>query len=225
MAGYQRDDRTPEQIEHETELYGALADEVRRLADASIRTEVDDDTVRDVTAQLREIADRLQVRQASGPYGIRFDDEGHGRPWGNAVVGLRNPVAPPLDVRREKLGEQRGRAWAKFRLGAAYEGPPGLVHGGVSALILDQMLGEACGAAGVPGMTGTLTLKYRRPTPLGELSAEARVDRVEEIKTWATGAISDADGNVCVEAEGVFILSKWAREAVAKEREKQTRFE
>lgn len=225
MSGYQKDDRTPEQIERETELFGALADQVRRLADASIRTTVDEETVREVTAQLDEITSRLQVRQLSGSYGIRFDDQGEGRPWGNAVVGLRNPIAPPVDVTRERLGEQRGRAAARFHLGAAYEGPPGLVHGGVSALILDQLLGEACGAGGVPGMTGTLTLKYRRPTPLGELTAEARIDRVESIKTWASGHIADGEGNVCVEAEGVFILPRWAREAIAAEQEKQTRFE
>jgi hypothetical protein len=41
------------------------------------------------------------------------------------------------------------------------------VHGGVSAMILDQMLGEAAGAGGKPGMTGTLTLRYRQATPLG----------------------------------------------------------
>ena len=60
-----------------------------------------------------------------------------------------------------------GDVWSDFHLGAAYEGPPGLVHGGVSAMILDQILGEAAGAGGKPGMTGTLTLTYRQGTPLG----------------------------------------------------------
>jgi len=226
MPGYQRDDRTPEQLAEETEVYGGLADRVRRLVDACIRTQADAETVREVGEQLDEITARLQVRQIDGAYGIRFDEQsGEGRPWGNAVVGLRNPVAPPLEITRERLGEARGRASASFHLGAAYEGPPGLVHGGVSALLLDQLLGEACGAGGVPGMTGTLTLRYRRPTPLGELSGTAEVDRVEGVKAYAVGHIADADGQVCVEAEGVFILPKWAREAMAQEREKRTRFE
>jgi acyl-coenzyme A thioesterase PaaI-like protein len=112
-----------------------------------------------------------------------------------------------------------GRAWADFRLGAAYEGPPSLVHGGVSALILDQLLGEAAGAGGKPGMTGTLTLRYRRGTPLGDLHAEGHIDRVEGIKTYAVGHISDAEG-VTVEAEGVFILPRWAREELAVPRER-----
>ena len=65
-------------------------------------------------------------------------------------------------------------------------------------------------------MTGTLTLRYRRGTPLGGLHAEAHIDRVDGIKTYAVGHIADAEG-VTVEAEGVFILPKWARKAVAGE--------
>jgi hypothetical protein len=62
-------------------------------------------------------------------------------------------------------------------------------------------------------MTGTLTIRYQRGTPLGDLRAEAWIDRVEGIKTYAMGHLRDADG-VTVEAEGIFILPRWAREAV-----------
>jgi acyl-coenzyme A thioesterase PaaI-like protein len=152
---------------------------------------------------------------------VEFGPTGKLRPHGNAVVGLRNPVAPPLQVQRSK----EGRAWASFHLGALYEGPPGLVHGGVCALILDQMLGEAAAAGKAPGMTGSLRLRYRRPTPLGDLSAEATIDRVEEIKTTVTGRILDADGEPTVEAEGLFILPRWAREAMARNQDRPPRFE
>ena len=63
------------------------------------------------------------------------------------------------------------------------------MHGGVAALILDQVLGEAAGAGGKPGMTGTLTLRYRQGTPLGDLRGEAWIDRVEGIKTFAKAHI------------------------------------
>jgi hypothetical protein len=63
-----------------------------------------------------------------------------------------------------------------------------------------------------PRFTGTLTAKYLRGTPLGPLRAEAFVDRTEGVKTYARGFISDAVG-ITVEAEGVFIQPKWAREA------------
>jgi acyl-coenzyme A thioesterase PaaI-like protein len=122
-------------------------------------------------------------------------------------MGLRNPVAPPLDIRSD--GE--GRAWSDFHLGAAYEGPPGLVHGGVVSLMLDQVLGHAVSTSGRPGMTGTLTIVYRQGTPLGDLRCEAWVDHREGIKTWGKGRILTVDGEVTAEAEGVFILPKWAR--------------
>ena len=81
-------------------------------------------------------------------------------------------------------------------------------------MILDQMLGESAGAGGKPGMTATLTLTYKQGTPLGDLRAEAWIDRSEGIKTWAKGHLIGPDG-VTVEAEGLFILPKWARELLA----------
>jgi len=215
MAGYVHEELPPEEISRQEGLYGPLAQAVRELADASIRTEADDETIRAAREEIEAITERLRVRQLDGAYGIRFNSDGTGRPWGNAVVGLRNPIAPPLEIKRDPAG----KAWADFHLGAAYEGPPGLVHGGVAALVLDQLLGEAAGAGGKPGMTGTLTLRYRRGTPLGDLHAEAAIDRVEGIKTFAVGSISDHDG-VTVEAEGVFILPRWAREAMEKQQER-----
>ena len=212
VAGYVREDITEDEIERQRALYGPFTEAVRDLVDATIRTEVDEDEVRAVQAEVEALAARLRKRELDGPYGVRFSSNGRGRPWGNPVVGLRNAAAPPVVVEHDPSG----RAWASFHLGAAFEGPPGLVHGGVSAMILDQLLGEATGAGGKPGMTGTLTLRYRRGTPLGDLRAEAWIERSEGIKTWAKGHLMDADG-VTVEAEGLFILPRWAREHLRAE--------
>ncbi|WP_372729793.1 PaaI family thioesterase [Nocardioides sp.] len=216
MAPYLHESIPSQEIDRQKALYGPLAESVRGLVDATIRTEVDDDEIRAATAEIEAITARLRTRQIEGSYGVRFNSIGETRPWGNAVVGLRNAVAPPLVIEHDPTG----RAWSEFHLGAAYEGPPGLVHGGVSALILDQLLGEAAGAGGKPGMTGTLTLRYRRGTPLGRLRAEAHIARVEGVKTYAVGHLSDADG-LTVEAEGVFILPQWAR-AAFEERQRQS---
>lgn len=211
--GYEMDGASADEVARQAALYAPLAQAVRELADASIRTEVDDDEVRAVQAEVEALTARLRRAQLPGSYGVRFGEDMRGRSWGNAVVGLRNPVAPPLKIVHDERAN--GDVWADFHLGAAYEGPPTLVHGGVSALILDQLLGEAAGAGGRPGMTGTLTLRYRRATPLGDLRAEASIDRVEGIKTFAVGRIIGPEG-VTVEAEGVFILPRWAREKLAE---------
>ena len=60
-----------------------------------------------------------------------------------------------------------GRAEGRVTLGKPHEGPPGLVHGGVVATLLDHVLARAVRAAGRGGLTATLTVTYRRPVPLG----------------------------------------------------------
>lgn len=192
-----------------TQRYGTLAQAVRDLIDATIRTEADDATAREVAAQLRQLTERLRSSLSESP-GVRYVVDGRPLAWGNAVIGLRNPIAPPLVVQH---GEN-GHCWSDFHLGAAYEGPPGLVHGGVSALVLDHVLGEAASDGLTKALyTGTITVKYLRGTPLGPLHAEASIYRKEAFKTYARGHISDASG-VTVEADGVFIMPSWARDAV-----------
>jgi len=127
-------------------------------------------------------------------------------PWGNVVIGVRNPVAPPLHIE-----EGDGGVYTDFHLGAAYEGPPGHVHGGVAALVLDHVLGAAASSQEKPRLTGTITLRYLRMTRLGNLRAEARIARTDGVKTYAVGHLADDEG-VTVEAEGVFIRPRWARD-------------
>jgi acyl-coenzyme A thioesterase PaaI-like protein len=202
------DELSSEEVAVERELYGPFTESLRGLVDAAIRTTVPADEIRRAHAEIEAITERLRSAPMRTTYGVDLRTDGRGRAWGNAVVGLRNAVAPPLTI------EQAGRGVrSSFTLGAAYEGPPGSVHGGVLALVLDQLLGEAAGAGGKPGMTATLTLTYRQRTPLGDLTGEAWIERSEGIKTWAGGELRGADG-VTVEAEGLFILPKWARERV-----------
>ncbi len=165
-----------------------------------------------LTARLRKEAD-------PGYLGVEIGPDGSHRNHGNAVVGHRNPFAPPLHIRTT----DDGTASASFHLGAAYEGPPGLVHGGVSSLVLDQMLGQAAAAGGAPGMTARLDLAYRRPTPLGDLDAKAWIHDVDGHKTTVRGHILGPDGEPTVEAEGLFILPRWAREAMAAAKAREAR--
>ena len=147
---------TDEQIEAEAAVLGGLADAVRRLNEATLRTTVDHETVEEVRRQVEELAARLEKSMIPGSFGVSFTKGGRVRGYGNAVVGLRNPHAVPLQIVQDR---EAGRASAEFELNALHEGPPGQVHGGVVALILDQVFGEAAAAGGTPGMTGTLTLR------------------------------------------------------------------
>lgn len=192
-----------------SQRYVPLAEAVRALAAVSLHTGVGPDVVRDSTAAIEAVTEMLAAEHNDRP--LRFQrHRTTGRPvvWSNPVIGVRNPLAPPLIVHHES----GGRCWSEFTLGSVYEGPPGLVHGGISAMILDQLLGEvATDQLTTPKYTGTITVKYLRGTPLGPLRAEAFVERSENHKTYARGFISDAQGPTA-EAEGVFIMPIWARD-------------
>lgn len=189
-----------------TALYAPLAEAVRELVDATIRTEVDDEVVAQARTAIEAVTQSL--RQRTRPVAVSYRVGDRPLPLGNAAVGVCNPIAPPIVVNHEG----GGRCWAEFVLGSAYEGPPTLVHGGVSALVLDHMLGEAASEGlSRARFTGTITVKYLRGTPLGPLRSEAWIDRVEGRKVFARGFISDAAG-ITVESEGTFIEPAWARE-------------
>ncbi|WP_235672720.1 PaaI family thioesterase [Mycolicibacterium hodleri] len=184
-------------------MYEPLAVAVRRLVDFTIRTEADGAAVLAATRLVNETSELLGVALMPGSFGVRTAPDGRVGVLGNVVIGTRNPVAPPLVVHHEA----DGRVWAEFVLGAQYEGSAGHVHGGICALILDHVLGATAHQPGRPAYTGTLTLRYVRGTRLGALRAEARVDRVDGVKTFAVGEIYDAEG-VTVTAEGVFVRPK-----------------
>ncbi len=148
--------------------YAPLAQAVRALIDATIRTEADDDVVTATRGAIEDVTKLL--RQRARPAGVTFRVNDRPLPLGNAVVGPCNPIAPPLAVRHG----DGGRCWSEFVLGQAYEGPPGLVHGGVSALVLDHMLGEAASEGLCKArFTGTISVKYLRGTPLRPLRCDA----------------------------------------------------
>jgi hypothetical protein len=51
------------------------------------------------------------------------------------------------------------------------------------------------------------------------------VDSTAGIKTTVKGELRDADGEVTVEAEGLFILPRWAREQLAASGEPPPQYE
>ena len=117
------------------------------------------------------------------------------------LIGLANPLAPPISI--AKTGERSAEARAVF--GSAYEGPPDHVHGGFVAAAFDEVLGFVQSLSGRPGMTGTLIVRYRKPTPLHtELRFEAEYLRHEGRKLFTESRVFAGDV-LCAEAEGIFV--------------------
>jgi acyl-coenzyme A thioesterase PaaI-like protein len=187
-----------------------LAAAIRRINAAMMETESPQE---DMEAAA-EAAERFATQLEAGPrhrvlWGFaESSNAGDTRAFfdNSPIFGLANPIAPPLTMTMDGT-----RATATANFGVAYEGPPGHVHGGWVAASFDEVLGMVQSASGNPGMTGTLTVKYRRPTPLyREVRFEGRLDRVDGRKIFTTGTLWDGD-TLCAEAEAVFISVDFER--------------
>jgi acyl-coenzyme A thioesterase PaaI-like protein len=181
----------------------AVAEAMRRITAAIVGRPIDDGAMSQAGAALEAVADHLELSAGPGRR-PRFEPD----PSGDAqdffptspVIGFANPIAPPVRI---ELGEDGlvGTAFFDYQ----YEGPPTCVHGGVLAMVFDELLGATNIAAGCPGMTGTLTIRYRRPTPLRTmLRLESRClgRQGRKISTWGGVFHDDA---LLAEAEGIFI--------------------
>ncbi|MDJ0767155.1 MAG: PaaI family thioesterase [Ilumatobacter sp.] len=181
------------------ELGAALRD----LTSQAIGSEVAVDVMRRVAEEARGLAAALTERQRRPDERSSVDDLGRGQRPFNPVVGLGNPVAPPMRVEIVD-----GVAIGSCTLDWRYEGPFTFAHGGVSAMLLDQIMGYAAAAADHPGVTGRLEVRYRSTVPLGEpLRLEARLIDVLGVRAAVRGSIglaADPD-TALVEAEGRFL--------------------
>ncbi|SDC59715.1 Acyl-coenzyme A thioesterase PaaI, contains HGG motif [Geodermatophilus telluris] len=191
---------------------GELGEALRDLVDAAVRTEVDDDELRAVAAAARELTARLRAHGREITEVARVDDPDTGERWYSPVYGPGSPVAPPLVA----SDSPDGRATGRVTVGKPHEGPPGLVHGGVVATLLDHVLARAVRAAGRGGLTSTLTVRYRRPVRLGvPLVLSAEIGESSGRRTTATARLvaEDDPDTVLAEAEGLFVSLRPERAA------------
>ena len=183
---------------HTMVMNGAGADELAAAADA---LEAVADDLQRHAAPAKSIYEGFGEAATSGdPHGF-FDH--------SPMLGVANPIAPPITLRgvddRTMVGE--------VVFGPAYEGPPGCVHGGFIAAAFDEVLGAVQSLSGQPGMTGTLVVRYRSPTPLHEpLRFTGTLERVEGRKILTTGTLHAGD-RLCAEADGTFISVDFGRMA------------
>jgi acyl-coenzyme A thioesterase PaaI-like protein len=121
------------------------------------------------------------------------------------ILGPHHPLRPDL-----RIAHEDGVTHGRVRFGVTFEGPPGCVHGGFVAHFFDQVLGEHNLWARIPAMTGMLTVRFRKGTPiLRELDFDVRHERRGERKVVTSGRLH-AEGEVFAEAEGTFVIPKSA---------------
>jgi acyl-coenzyme A thioesterase PaaI-like protein len=181
-----------------------LADALRRVTDQTVRTDAAPTLLAEAAAAVERAVALLEpVTPAwapSVPAMPLAELAPHSYFPFSPMIGWYSPLAPPIECE-----VRDGAVFGRATLGAAYEGPPGCVHGGVIAGLFDEILGIANIVSGVGAMTGTLTIVYRNPTPLyGELRFEGRTDSIDGRKVRTHGTMHAGD-RLCAEADGIFI--------------------
>ncbi|MGB9308024.1 MAG: PaaI family thioesterase [Mycobacterium sp.] len=120
-----------------------------------------------------------------------------GEPW---EVFTHNPMGIPL-----RISASETEATATVMTTALFEGPPGIVHGGFVAAMLDALLSTLVQAQDIRAVTVRLDVRFRRAVATGtQLHLRGTVEAVEGRKVRAVGRIR-ADDDLVAEAEALFI--------------------
>jgi acyl-coenzyme A thioesterase PaaI-like protein len=197
-----------------------VAAEARALAHAFVAHDPDGETLEDITATLAGLRARVAAcpardRRLSGAEQLFAGWSAVERhPFGDVegpladrpILGATNPFAVEGSSRIE--GQE---AVTDVVLGPGFQGAPDRAHGGIVAAIFDDVTGHALRFAEVPAFTGTLTIRYHRPTPLGaQLQFRARLDGRDGRRLFIS-ADCHSGGEVIATCEAVYVVVDLSR--------------
>ena len=122
-------------------------------------------------------------------------------------------MANPSGLQLEFLLAEDGRVVCLVSVPDVYEGPPGYVHGGIIATLLDETMSKAVRSHGLVAMTRHLEVDYQRPVKsAAPIRLEGLVTQSEGRKHWVEAKILDSDGSVLAQGKGLFIEVRARRE-------------
>ncbi|MDP2388693.1 MAG: PaaI family thioesterase [Acidobacteriota bacterium] len=103
-------------------------------------------------------------------------------------------------------GPGPGVLYAKAWFGRETQGPPGHVHGGAMAAVLDETMGGACWMNGHRTVAAKISVSFLEMLKLEtETTVEARIERVDGRKVYVRAVLLDGARRVA-EADGLFIV-------------------
>jgi hypothetical protein len=180
-----------------------LAEATRRLSDVVAMTAVGPEVLAAAEADVRRAVAALDAAHSDDRYsglmdGVDFSDASRTLPL-SPIIGAYSPVRPEVELWLED-----GRVCGRATLERKHVGPPRSAHGGVGALIADQLIALVPWALELTSITKTLSLRYRKSLPFRE---ELRLEAWGEPRgdnVVAHGTISAA-GAVCIEVEAELV--------------------
>jgi hypothetical protein len=193
----------------------AAAELVRRITSHVLAMEHDEPAVDGLLAVLTDAEERLAAlapTDTAPRVGAAVDGDGRVYVDHSRDIGAFNPCFPLYDIVVE--GDH---AHGGVRFPIAYEGPPGLVHGGFLALLVDCVVQHHNCDVGVAGKTVSIGLRFRRPTPLLTDLAFTVDRRVDDDRITSSAQIL-ADDVVLAEAEVVAVAGDRSRLPAVSER-------
>lgn len=117
------------------------------------------------------------------------------------ACGPDNPIG--LHLRFEREGES---VRAQTTLASHFQGWQSIAHGGIAMSLLDEAMAHAAAAAGHRGVTASISVRFRKPVPLGEpLTLRGRVAWQRRNVMGLEASVTDAAGTVLVDGEGKFV--------------------
>ena len=121
--------------------------------------------------------------------------------------GSQNPHGLHLHFVIQHSDPNAISATAKIQLGAAFQGPPGCVHGGIIATMLDEAMSKLNRPLDVIAMTRHMEVDYLRPVRLGDmLTIIGQHVRREGKKIFHSAEITGPDGRVLARGKALFIV-------------------
>ena len=114
--------------------------------------------------------------------------------------------ANPTGLQLEFLLAEDGSVVSLPTVPNCFEGPPGYLHGGIIATLLDEAMSKTTRARGLTTVTGQMEVNYLRPVHSAKpIRLEGRLLRSEGRKHWTEGRILDPRGRVLATSKGLFV--------------------
>jgi uncharacterized protein (TIGR00369 family) len=106
-----------------------------------------------------------------------------------------------------EVNRETGRASGRFLLGPRYGGGAGFVHGGVIAVLLDEVMGKISKLSEERAVTAELNIEYRKPVPTDrEIVVSGWQEGEKGRNRFRIGEIHDVQGNLLARGRGRFVV-------------------